>query len=122
VRRIEVKTAVRRSANGFFLTRNEFEKASKHGDEWVLVQLVLSPKSILTRRVVPEDIEGARYIESAVLRTLIPNDTETFRWMDCGRVSPADETWKQLEIRLDSTWCADLTVIEREQQVRRSRI
>jgi hypothetical protein len=118
--RMEVKTTVKKNAKSFYLTRNEFEKSVRHGDEWILVQIVLSPSAVLRRKVSAMDIEGARCLRSAALRTLVPADSTEFEWIDSAKITPADSLWASFDIKLSPTWNVDLDdMTRRVEEIRR---
>jgi hypothetical protein len=112
IERIEVKAAVPKTSGGFFVTRNEYEKAGRYSDTWKLVQLVFSSGVALRKILTSKDIEAAQFLSARELCEMVPPDTRRFAWTESARVRPDHSSWQPFELTLDPAFAVDLHKIK----------
>ena len=99
VERLEVKAAGPGTAHMFHLSRNEFDKCVKYGDEWRLIQVVFSSAAFVSPLVNCSHVEAIRELHAFELRALVPPDTDNFMWEKSAVLRPEGDTWHALELR-----------------------
>ena len=100
VDRIEVKAASENTRGTFHLTRNEFDKSLKYPSQWRLVQVVFLNKAFIERKLDASNVLGVFQLQAGALRRVLPQDTEGFRWMDSAEVRPPAHEWFEAPIEL----------------------
>lgn len=98
--RIEVKTALTHTNETFHITRNEREKARVYGEEWKLVQIVLSAQVAWKETISRNDIVQIRSLTAAAVVELTARDTSNFRWEESATVSPPSPMWTHYPVLL----------------------
>ena len=99
--RIEVKAASRVSQEKFHISRNEFEKSSRYGLGWRLIQVVFSSEAFVSERLNASHVENVRELRHGLLQDLVPDDTKSFKWMDSAKISTTPEAWRSIQLPLD---------------------
>lgn len=104
VDRIEVKAASEASQSRFHISRNEFEKSSRYGSEWRLLQVVFSSKAFVSDRLDSSHIENLRELRPGVLQELVPTDTDAFKWTVSAEIFTTPEVWGAPSLVLDPSF------------------
>lgn len=99
--RIEVKAASRATLAQFHISRNEFEKSTRYGPEWRLVQVVFSGKAFVSNHLDASHVETVRVLRQGVLQDLVPEDTPYFKWSESAQISPPHDAWDPVAFALD---------------------
>ncbi|WP_281662837.1 DUF3883 domain-containing protein [Paraburkholderia fungorum] len=99
--RIEVKTALTHTNETFHITRNEREKARLYGEEWKLVQIVLSAQAAWKETISSNDVVLIRSLTAAAIVELTARDTPHFRWEESAMISPPTSMWTRYPVFLN---------------------
>ena len=105
--RIEVKAASHRSQLQFHISRNEFDKSTLYGREWRLLQVVFSGDAFVSDRLDSSNVDAIRELRPGLLQSLVPTDTETFKWTESAWVSTTLAAWKPAGITLDPEYSVE---------------
>lgn len=93
ISRWEVKGCTELTANGFHLTRNEYEVSQRFPKEWVLVQVQFDASALVADEVNATHVTSIREVHAPMLETMVPSDSEYFRWESSAFVSPPVGAW-----------------------------
>jgi hypothetical protein len=107
IERIEVKAASQSTQTKFHISRNEFEKSSRYGHEWKLVQVIFSSKAFVSDRLDSSHIDSVRDLRHGVLQELVPADTKDFKWTKSAQISTTPEAWIPTNVILDPEFSTD---------------
>lgn len=99
--RIEVKAASEKSMDRFHITRNEYEKSTRYGHEWRLVQVVFSRDAFLAARIDASHVKLVRELNHGALQELVPKDTTGFKWTSTAQIFPPESAWYPADLSLD---------------------
>jgi hypothetical protein len=94
--RIEVKAASLRTQEGFFLTRNEYEKCCLFGEDWLLIQVVFKGEAFTAPLLLNEHVAEFRSLKSSAIKSLIPSDSKEFKWIEGAYIQPAFALWEPM--------------------------
>jgi hypothetical protein len=94
IARIEVKAATAQTADGFFLSRNEFEKSRVFGAEWRLVQVIFKPSAFLGTEISTAHVEAIRELSAGTIGDVVPADTPEFVWQESAHIRPPSLAWR----------------------------
>ncbi|MDB5991261.1 MAG: hypothetical protein JWQ10_2664 [Herbaspirillum sp.] len=100
VERIEIKAALPNTADRFYISKNECEKASSYGDAWKLVQVTFDASILWKRNIMKKDILDVRMLSSKAVVKLTDFDTDSFRWLDSAEIFPPLLDWSGYELPL----------------------
>lgn len=92
-RRIEVKAASVRTAGSFHISRNEFDKAARYGDEWELWQVTFNRAAFVGHVIDRRQVVSCRRLRSGAVLACAPADTASFRWMESALLVPEAAYW-----------------------------
>lgn len=101
IHRIEVKASSQSTQSTFYISRNEFEKSGRYGQEWRLVQVVFSSKAFVATRLDSSHVDCLRELKRGALQELVPADTQTFKWTGSAKISTVSEFWSPPGFELD---------------------
>jgi hypothetical protein len=119
IRRWEVKGCTPATAATFHLSRNEFEKCRAFALEWTVVQVEFTGAALTAASVVSDHVSRVRELTSAGVVSLVPRDTDGFRWETSALVSPPPHAWVRstvkipADLRLPSIHALGLEALER---------
>jgi hypothetical protein len=104
IQRIEVKGTSLNTRGGFWLSRNEYEKANNYGPEWRLLQVVFARSAFAAQMISAADIEGVFALKHGALNDLVTQDTPQFVWMESAKVTAPGTCWSPAELTLDPAY------------------
>lgn len=100
VRRWEVKGCTERTASGFHLSRNEYEKCCVFGSEWTVIQVEFAGAALVADVITAEHISSVRELPSAAVVNLVPPDTDEFQWEKGALITPPPRTWAPSSVKI----------------------
>jgi hypothetical protein len=107
IRRLEVKAATENTSGRFHLSRNEFNKSIRHGDEWQLVQLIFHSSAFGAKKIAMKHVRKIVELRPGSLTDVIPADTINFKWNGTAIIVPQGTDWKASNILLDPDFETD---------------
>ena len=93
-RRIEVKTSLSGRDNRFFLSKNEARVASRYQSDWYIVHVVLENRVRQSAVVSRADVVSVRVARSDAVVRVLPLDTAGARWTESAEVRTEALTWE----------------------------
>ncbi|MCK9868105.1 DUF3883 domain-containing protein [Nocardiopsis dassonvillei] len=97
--RIEVKGAGPATSGSFHLTRHEFDTALRYPETFSVVQVIFHPCAFRADVLGPEHVADVRQVTAQVLRSIAPEDTETFIWEQSALFTPPAVAWRPTDLR-----------------------
>lgn len=111
-----------RTRGTFHISRNEYEKCSRYGDEWCVVQVEFSIESLVAEQINSDHVAAIRELPAAEVLSLIPPDSKEFCWEASARLTPPPLAWRESEVGVPSDLrLASFDALGREVLARRSR-
>lgn len=104
VRRWEVKGCTQSTAGAFHLSRNEFDKSQTYGREWTLIQVEFASEALVAERVVAAHVLNIRQLSAGEILSLVPPDSQRFRWEDSAWLRPVAEAWELSNLRVPDSF------------------
>lgn len=101
---IEVKTALTTNSDHFYISKNEARRAQELAETWWLVQVIFDPASAAVNKVEKGHFLSVRSISAKHLVNLLPEDTNTGKWIENAHIRPTDEVWSGWEIKIPPSW------------------
>ncbi len=96
-RRLEVKTSLYGRDNRFYLSRNEARVAGRFQEEWCVVQVVLQDRVSQSRSVSRADVILVRVAHAPSVLQVLPIDTDGARWTESAEVRTEALMWEMYE-------------------------
>lgn len=93
VHRIEVKATTEAKAGTFHLSRNEFEKCIRYGQEWRLVQVTFDSSIFVAEAISAAQVTAINELTCQELAGRVPADTPSFRWTESAVITAPTNAW-----------------------------
>lgn len=101
ITRLEVKAATENTSGRFHLSRNEFNKSIRHGEEWKLVQLIFHTSAHNAEKITIKHVKEIVELRFGSLADVIPSDTANFQWNGTAIIVPEASNWQTSDVSLD---------------------
>ena len=89
----QIKGCTTRTAEGFHLSRNEFDQCRRYPDEWRLVQVEFSPDALTAESLTASHVSAIRELRSGELLAIPPAESAEFYWESSARIAPPERAW-----------------------------